>query len=114
MKKTSGDNEVTTSERASEHGLRRIPRRHITQPGEVSLADCKVRVTMYLDADVLEYFKERAAQPNAAPYQTQINSELRLIMERKGGSSQYASLIEDDRFINAVAERVQERRVKRG
>lgn len=113
MKKTSEDNEVTTSERAGALGLRRIPRRHSTQPGEVSLADCKVRVTMYIDADVLEYFKERAAQPNAAPYQTQINSELRTIMERKG-DSQYASLIEDDRFINAVAERVQERRVKPG
>jgi uncharacterized protein (DUF4415 family) len=116
MKKTSGDNEVTTSERARAHGLRRIPRRHLTQPGEVSLADCKVRVTMYLDADVIEHFKERAAQPNAAPYQTQINSELRTVMERKKGGSgaPYASLIEDDRFINAVARRVQERRVKRG
>jgi len=71
----------------------------------------KVRVTMYLDADVLEYFKERAAQPNAAPYQTQINGELRTVMERGGGS--YSSLVNDDRFIAAVAERVQGRRAKR-
>jgi|SRR5215210_326211 uncharacterized protein (DUF4415 family) len=74
----------------------------------------KVRVTMYLDADVLEYFKARAAQHNAAPYQTQINSELRTIMERKEGGGSYLSLVNDDRFIAAVAERVQGRRAKRG
>jgi uncharacterized protein (DUF4415 family) len=69
-------------------------------------AERKVRVTMYLDADVLEYFKGRAAQPNAAPYQTQINSELRAVMER-GAGDPYASLVEDERFISAVAERVE-------
>src|SRR5262245_20620571 len=41
----------------------------------------KVRISIYLDADVLAYFRARAAQPNAAPYQTQINNELRAIME---------------------------------
>jgi uncharacterized protein (DUF4415 family) len=41
----------------------------------------KVRISIYLDADVLAYFRDRAAQPNAAPYQTQINNELRAIME---------------------------------
>jgi hypothetical protein len=37
---------------------------------------------MYVDGDVLEYFKRRAAQPHAAPYQTQINNELYAIMKR--------------------------------
>jgi hypothetical protein len=84
----------------------------VTEPGEVKLSDCKVRVTMYLDADVLEYFKGRAAKPNAAPYQTQINQELRAVME--GGGEAYASLVEDERFISAVAERVRGRRERRG
>ena len=40
----------------------------------------KVKVSIYLDSDVVEHFRERAAQPNAAPYQTQINNELRKVM----------------------------------
>lgn len=108
MKRTEDGGEVSTSEAARRAGLRRIPRRHATEPGGVNLSDCKVRVTMYLDADVLEYFKERAAQPNAAPYQTQINSELRAVMERRSHVDPYDSLVNDERFISAVAERVRE------
>ncbi|HEX8561296.1 MAG TPA: BrnA antitoxin family protein [Pyrinomonadaceae bacterium] len=70
MKRTGGSGEVVTSERARAAGLRRIPRRHAAEPGEVKLSDGKVRVTMCLDADVLKYFKARAAQANAALYQT--------------------------------------------
>ena len=108
MKRTEKDTEVT-SERARQHGLKRIPRRHQTQPGEVSLRDCKVRVTMYVDGDVLEYFRSRTAQPHAAPYQTQINNELRAVMERDQGDP-FSSLVNDERFINAVAERLHKRR----
>jgi uncharacterized protein (DUF4415 family) len=114
MKRTEEGGEVRTSGAARRAGLRRIPRQHATEPGQVSLSDCKVRVTMYLDADVLEYFKGRAARPNAAPYQTQINSELRAIMERGGAAADpYASLVNDERFISAVAERLGGRRRKR-
>lgn len=106
MKRTKKGSEVETSKRAKSAGLRRIPRQHITAPGEVTLADCKVRVTICLDADVLEYFKGRASVPNSAPYQTQINNELRAVMERGGGP--YASLVSDDVFIAAVAERLRQ------
>jgi uncharacterized protein (DUF4415 family) len=104
MKKT--EKGIETSPRAREHGLRRIERRHVTQPGEVTLKDAKVRVTIYLDADVLAYFKDRAELPNAAPYQTQINNELRRVMEEGSGTERYSDLINDERFIKAVAERV--------
>ena len=110
MKKIEKDTEMITSERARAAGLKRIPRRHVTKRGEITLADCKVRVTMYLDADVLEYFKRRAAEPNAAPYQTQINNELRAVMERDQGGDPYAALVNDERFIAAVAERVRKTR----
>jgi len=75
----------------------------------------KVRISIYVDADVLAYFRARAAQPNAAPYQTQINSELRAIMEREavGRSSalaaDYSALLDNPEFIAAVAERVRRR-----
>lgn len=105
MKRIKKESEIETSDRAQAAGLRRISRRHIAQPGELKLADAKVKITMYLDADVLEYFKERAAQPNAAPYQTQINNELRAVMGRDAGEP-YADLVNDDRFIAAVAARV--------
>jgi uncharacterized protein (DUF4415 family) len=114
MKRTEKDGEGKTGARAQRAGLRRIPRRHITEAGEAKLSDCKVRVTMYLDADVLEYFKGRAALPNAAPYQTQINGELREIMERGGEGAPYSSLVDDDRFIAAVADRVRGHRARRG
>ncbi len=37
---------------------------------------------MFVDGDILQHFKKRAEAPNAAPYQTQINQELRRAMER--------------------------------
>ncbi len=96
----------------------------------------KVRISIYLDADVLAWFRARASEPNVAPYQTQINNELRALMERealtkasgkpvgkaaskasskasrKAGSRQaqsvadYSALLDDPHFIAAVAERV--------
>lgn len=108
MKRTSKDSEMETSKGARARGLKRIPRRHQTQPGEVTLADCKVRITIHVDADVLAYFKRRATAPDAAPYQTQINNELRRAMERDGSKDgeDYSKLLGDERFITAVAERV--------
>lgn len=41
----------------------------------------KAKISLYLDDDILEYFKKRAEPPDAAPYQTQINNELRRAME---------------------------------
>ena len=41
----------------------------------------KIRINIFLDQDVVEYFKLRANKPNTQPYQTQINGELRRIMD---------------------------------
>jgi uncharacterized protein (DUF4415 family) len=109
MKKTGKD--IETSARAREHGLRRIPRRHLTEPGEATLKDAKVRVTIYLDADVLAYFKNRATKANAARYQTQINNELRAVLERDHNADQYADLVNDERFIESVALKVKQAEV---
>jgi len=74
----------------------------------------KVRVNLYLDEDVVAYFKERAAQPHAAPYQTQINQTLREAMRKDsavqaqapGVAKLRAALLKDEEFIEALAERV--------
>jgi uncharacterized protein (DUF4415 family) len=65
----------------------------------------KTRITLYLDNDVLAYFKSRAAGRHAAPYQTQINNELRAVMERDttGRAAPYEALVNDEAFIAAVA-----------
>ena len=109
-KKTNKDTELVTSERARAHGLKRIPRRHPAPQGGVPLSECKVRITMFVDADVLEHFKERAKQPDAAPYQTQMNNELRRAMKREVAarpSDATAKLLADDPvFISEIAARV--------
>jgi uncharacterized protein (DUF4415 family) len=74
----------------------------------------KVRVNIYLDDDVVAYFKARAAQPHAAPYQTQINQTLREAMQRdsapqaqaSGAAELRAVLLKDKEFIEALAERI--------
>lgn len=93
--------------------MRRLPRgTFLAEPG--ATADprrTKIRVTLYLDKDVLYHFKERAAQPNAAPYQTQINQELHTVMERDIAPTpmvDYMQLIQNKKFIAAIAEKVQE------
>ena len=93
--------------------FRRVAPDRVAKPQDMRPSNTKVRVTMYLDLDVLNYFKERAAAANAAPYQTQINSELRRIMEQNDNGAPYSSLLDDDRFIAAIAERVQAHRKPR-
>jgi uncharacterized protein (DUF4415 family) len=87
--------------------FRRVAPERVASAEDMRPSNTKVKVTMYLDLDVLNYFKERASQPNAAPYQTQINNELRALMERTEGDP-YAALLNDERFISAVAARVKE------
>lgn len=74
----------------------------------------KIRVTLYLDSDILAYFKERAAEPNAAPYQTQINNELRSVLERNSQTVavDYTKLLNNRNFIRALAEEVAEYRAE--
>ncbi len=77
--------------------------------------ESKVRINIYVDLDVLNYFRSRAEQPNAAPYQTQINAELRKIMEhdQTGKNSKAASafdeLLENDEFLSKLSEKLKER-----
>jgi len=93
--------------------MRRVPpeERHRASSAQTALRNCKVRVTIYLDADVVGHFKRRAALPNAAPYQTQINCALRRFVVGDGArpGPDYSHLLEDDRFLEAVAERLRAR-----
>lgn len=92
------------------------PGRHVFRRGgfkarhpdlDVEKAVVKVRVNIYLDRDIVDYFKDRAKSPHAAKYQTQINNALRSLVDGKTTYQlEFAPLIESDDFITAVAERV--------
>lgn len=70
---------------------------------------------MKVDLDVLNHFKARSKTPNAAPYQTQINAELRAFMERDPAKEKTKidntakKLLEDDDFLTAVSEKLKEK-----
>lgn len=108
MKKT--EKEIKTSKEAKKAGLKRIERKHSAKKGEISLSDCKVRIKINLDADVIEYFKQRAESPTSAPYQTQINAELRKIMETDNSPESLdttaQSLLQNRQFISALKDKL--------
>ena len=65
----------------------------------------KVRTNIHLDLDVINFFKERAKAPGALPYQTQINAELRRLMERSGAAG-IDDILRNEKLILAIAKRV--------
>jgi len=69
----------------------------------------KSRITILLDADVLEFFKERASEKGNAPYQTQINNELRKAMENLNqpkGEVVTMEMLDNPAFISVLAEKL--------
>ena len=68
--------------------------------------ETKIGIYIKLDRDILQFFKERAKKPNAAPYQTQINSALRAFIETKDGRGDFSELLNNETFIAALADRV--------
>ena len=91
------------------NGIKKYRRsRFVVEPSEA-----KVKITMWLDGDILQHFKQRSESPNAAPYQTQINNELRRIMEKDLSlenfeNQQITEITKNKEFIKAVAERLKE------
>lgn len=106
-KKKISDNEQMDAEMS---GMKRLPRGSFKpKSGATDLKNCKVKISMYLDADILEYFRLRADQPNTAPYQTQINHELRKVMEN--GSVETAKvekdILNDKKFLKALKKKLE-------
>lgn len=79
---------------------------------KINPREAKIKMTMFIDFDVLQHFKKRAESPNSAPYQTQINQELRAAMERDLAMDEenldavVERLTNNQNFINAVSERL--------
>jgi len=66
----------------------------------------KVRITIALDSDVVEFFKQAASERGALPYQTQINQALRQAMESSSTENLKSSLLEDKAFLRSLAREI--------
>ena len=77
--------------------------RFVVKPQET-----KVKISLYLDGDILEYFRKRAAEPHAAPYQTQINNELRQIMKNDSmdAPSLEKDILNNKEFLRALKKKL--------
>ncbi|MCI0336454.1 MAG: BrnA antitoxin family protein [Acidobacteria bacterium] len=71
----------------------------------------KLRINIMLDEDIVEHFKRRAARPNTAPYQTQINQALRELIGKS--SQEYVEDTQVEKIADRIAEKVAER-LRRG
>ena len=97
MNKTDAESKLEyleTSEEEKAHGLRRIKRRHITKPGEMTPKDCWIEISLSLDAEVLEFFESDSEK---------INAILRKEMEKRKLSNE---LLEDKEFVSRLREKL--------
>ncbi len=68
----------------------------------------KIKVSIYLDGEVVDYFRTRAEQSNAAPYQTQINNELRKVMENSSVEAMVEKdILNDKKFLKALKKKLE-------
>lgn len=78
-------------------------------------ASNKVRITIALDKEVVDYFKSEARHPGAFPYQTQINQALRKIIDkwhsigRDNIEELKTELLHDSVFIRQLAKEIEQR-----
>ncbi|CAN5725060.1 hypothetical protein BH24ACI2_BH24ACI2_01190 [soil metagenome] len=72
-------------------------------PKNTTLRDCKSRITIYLDADIIEFFKQEAEKTNEG-YQTLINRALRSITDSQSVLSKEfkESLLKDKEFLSEL------------
>ena len=106
---TAEDQEKLRSEGVSEDEIPPVGvRRYRRSRFHVKPRDAKVKVSLYIDGDILEYFRKRAEPPHAAPYQTQINNELRKIMETdaRGKNSLENDILNNEEFLRALKEKL--------
>ncbi len=104
--------------RPGKHVFRRVPPHRLATRADLHPSNTKVQITMKIDLDILNHFKSRSQTPNAAPYQTQINAELRAIMERDLTQENALidttaeELLENDNFVKKLSEKLKENELK--
>ena len=78
----------------------------------LDLGAAKIRVTAFIDADLVAYFRQRADKPEAAPFEAQLNQALRAAMQQ-GATSEVQqlkqvteTLLNNQAFLNALSEKL--------
>ncbi len=96
------EKEIDFSEEAFKKRFKQIPRPKFLDniPKNMSLRDCKSRITIFIDADIIEHFKQLAEQ-NGKGYQTLINQTLRDAIEAEKPifAEVKDDLLKDKRFL---------------
>jgi len=83
-----------------------------------SRKESKARINIYIDLDVIDHFRKRAETPNSAPYQTQINAELRATMQRDIAHETTEKdetadkLLKDDNFLTKLSGKLKEKNLQ--
>lgn len=109
MSKTENGKELETSAEAKARGLKRVSGDHRKHLKNLTLKDCKSRVNIMLDADIVEFFKEQASKKGSLPYQTQINQALRQFVENSKDSNNEVitmKMLDNPFFISTLAEKL--------
>ena len=71
--------------------------------------DQKIKVSIYLDADLIDFYTEQAENSSAADLQTQINNELRRAIGRekeKPDEVVTLKMLENPKFLSSLAEKL--------
>lgn len=81
------------------------------------LEHAKVKITISLDKDIIDFFKESAKQYGALPYQTQINQMLRTLLPTSRVHTAICEkikqeLLQDDSFFFSIKKIMQQRQHK--
>ena len=99
------DDDIDFSEEAFKKRFKQIPRPKFLDnlPKNPSLRDCKSRITIFIDADIIEHFKQLAEQ-NGKGYQTLINQTLRDAIETEKPmlSEVKNDLLKDKQFLEEL------------
>ena len=109
MSQTENGNDLKTSAEAKARGLKRVNGDHRKHLKNLTLKECKSRVNIMLDADIVEFFKEQASVRGSLPYQTQINQALRQFIENAKepkGEVITMKMLDNPDFISVLAEKL--------
>jgi uncharacterized protein (DUF4415 family) len=94
-------------EKMKAKGWREISRSKTPHPkSPKSSGEVKSRITIYLDADIVSYYKE-IAEDSGSGYQTLINRSLREIVDGRGqteSSDIKQDILQDEAFLHELRE----------
>lgn len=85
-------------------GTHRFQRtQHVIKADEAVKVNGKLRVTMYVDADIIEFFRRRGTR-----YQTELNRTLRQVVEREAVTQELVQELVSDEVVEKLASRLAE------